>query len=57
METPIEKVVREYLERNLSIEIKSETNDFHNTDCSTSTQVEIEIKLKNRVIASDSYYH
>lgn len=57
MESPIEKAVREYLENNLSIEIKSETNDFHNADCSNSTRVEIEIKLKDKVIASDSYYH
>ena len=46
----------EWLKKSMTIEIKSETNDFMSTDGSTRTSFEIKINVNGEEICSDTYY-
>ena len=54
-EEQTEQLIKEYLKYNLSIELKSETNDFMSTDASTRTCFTVIIKLADEIICQDSY--
>lgn len=55
MNNETEKIIKEYLKDNLSIEIKSETNDFMSTNASTRNRFSIIIKIEDEIICQDSY--
>lgn len=50
------ELIKQCIKENLSIEIKSETSDFHTTDGTTRTRFEVILRYDGEEISTGYYY-